>query len=329
MQPIRLEEFTADTAAFDAAVAATEGIDHFCSASDWILPAARALMPARAPWLFRGEAGYAALMRGRHPRGFTYAEPLEAMWGLACPLAGPEVGALVDAFADACRAREDEWDVLVLSGVPRTGPLYRALCDRFTARYQVAIGPAAVRHVADLTGGVDGFLSRRSRNFRRSLRRAEERGRAAGVSFVDALEEPESDADALYQRIQAIEARSWKGRAGVGIESGGMRAFYRLMLRRLVPARRHRLLFARLGGADVGFVLGGMWGEGYRGLQFSFVAEHRELSLGNLCQIAQIRRLCAEGATTYDLGTSGLAYKERWAERVSETAALLIVRGAI
>ena len=45
-------------------------------------------MPPRVPFSFRGPSGYFAAMRGVHPAGFPYVEPVELAWGLAAPLVG-------------------------------------------------------------------------------------------------------------------------------------------------------------------------------------------------------------------------------------------------
>ena len=66
MERVSLAELIEEHASFDAAVDATTGIDKFCSSTDWILPASKGLMPPRSPWLFRGTAGYIAMMRATH-----------------------------------------------------------------------------------------------------------------------------------------------------------------------------------------------------------------------------------------------------------------------
>ena len=65
-----------------------------------------------------------------------------------------------------------------------------------------------------------------------------------------------------------------------------------------------------------------MLGDTYRGLQFSFDADHAHLSLGNLCQLRQVEALCAEGLQFYDLGAE-VEYKQRWGERLMETVTLV------
>jgi CelD/BcsL family acetyltransferase involved in cellulose biosynthesis len=128
----------------------------------------------------------------------------------------------------------------------------------------------------------------------------------------------------VYERIVRVEARSWKGLGGVGIDSGSMHEFYRAMLPRLARHDRLRVIFARREGRDVGYILGAVFLGTYRGLQFSFDDEDRELALGNLCQYRQILALCDEGVTRYDLGTD-MEYKRRWAEAQFETTLLVVV----
>lgn len=323
MQPLTLEELDREADAFDGAVDATPHIDHFCSSTRWILPACKALMPQRTSWIFRGQCGHVAMMRGQHPHGWSYVEPLEAMWGLACPLLGPSSRELAQELADLCRARELDWDVMLLSGLPLGSPLFHALVRSLFGRYELFQGQITRRHVASLDGGVDGFLGRRTRNFRKSLRRAERAARDAAIAFEPCHAHDPASALALYERVLAIEARSWKGREGVGINDGPMSAFYRDMLPRLAARDELRILIARQDERDIAFVLGGVCGHTYRGLQFSFDAEYETLSLGNLCQLHQIAALCREGVAFYDLGTT-MEYKLRWAESTHDSVALIV-----
>jgi CelD/BcsL family acetyltransferase involved in cellulose biosynthesis len=135
----------------------------------------------------------------------------------------------------------------------------------------------------------------------------------------------ETEADALYDRIQRVERNSWKSREGVGISAGPMRAFYGAMLPRLCAKRQQRTIFARVGGEDVGYILGAVFEGEYRGLQFSYNDDHAQLGLGGLLQLHQITELCTEGVSRYDLGTE-MDYKRRWAEDIMETEMLVLVR---
>jgi len=309
----------ADTRAFDAAVAATPGIDRFCSQSAWVLAAHRALMPPRIPWIRRTEAGWLALAVGFEPVWGRYLQPLEALWGFASGLAGEDPVALAESAADTFMRAQSEWDLLLLSGLPPGSPLVEGLRHRLLAAgLRVGLGPPTLRRAASLEGGVDGFLSRRSSSFRRNLRSARRRAKAGGVVFEHVGE----NAEAILDRALALERLSWKGREGVGMEGGSMAGFYREMLPRLDREGALRAVFARREGMDIAFVFGAVAGDTYRGLQMSYDAAERGLSLGTLVQMALIERLVEEGVAVYDMGQD-IDYKRRWTDGGLETVTLI------
>ncbi len=320
VEPVDLAAVADD---FDAEVARTPRIDRFCSTTAWILSASSALMPPRVPFSFRGEHGYLAAMRGVHPAGFPYIEPVELAWGLAAPLISAQPEALVEEVVPMLVTRRD-WQLAILSGHALDGPQRRALERMLPPRWERRRGAPTLRHVASLEGGLDGFLSRRSRELRKSLRKSLRAATDAGVEFEQVAAGP-ADAAALYARIQAVEERSWKALDGVGISQGPMRVFYERMLPRLCARGEQRTLFARIGDRDIGYVLGAVFDGEYRGLQFSYDNDYTRLGVGSLLQYHQIAALCVEGVGRYDLGTE-MDYKRRWAEDVVETEMLVVVR---
>lgn len=321
MEPVDLAACADD---FDREVAATPAIDRFCSTAAWILAAASSLMPPRSPFSFRGPNGYFAAMRGVHPAGFPYVEPIELAWGLASPLVGRDPEALAHDVVGVLASRRD-WQLAILSGITAGGPQRRALERALPQRWERRRGTPTVRHVASLDGGLDGFLGRRSRELRKSLRKASRAAQAERVTF-ESVRVAEPEAAALYDRIQRVERQSWKSREGVGISVGPMRSFYLAMLPRLCATRQQRTIFARTAsGEDIGYILGAVFEGEYRGLQFSYDDRYAHLGLGGLLQYEQIVELCADGVTRYDLGTE-MDYKRRWAEDVMETEMLVLVR---
>ncbi len=320
MQPVDLISVADD---FDREIAVTPAIDRFCSSSAWILAAATTLMPPRAPFSFRGEHGFFAAARGVHPAGFPYIEPIELAWGLASPMVGRDPAALAEEVVPLLAARRD-WQLAILAGMTGDGPQRRALERALPPRWERRRGTPTIRHVASLDGGLDGYLSRRPRELRKSIRKQLRAAAEAGVTF-ETVRATATEADALYARIQDAEARSWKAREGVGISAGAMRAFYGAMLPRLCLLGQQRTIFARREDKDVGYILGAVLQSEYRGLQFSYDDEHSQLGLGGLLQYHQIAELCADGIERYDLGTE-MDYKRRWAEDVMETEMLVLVR---
>jgi hypothetical protein len=260
----------------------------------------------------------------REVTGFPYIEPVELAWGLAAPLIGRDPAALAADVVAMLASRRD-WQLAILAGLTADGPQRRALERVLPPRWERRRGTPTVRHVASLEGGVDGFLSRRSRQLRKSLRKSLRAASAAGVTFESVRASSAADAAALYARIQDVEAASWKSRDGVGISAGPMRTFYELMLPRLCGKGQQRTVFAQADGRDVGYIFGAVLDGEYRGLQFSYSDDHAELGIGGLLQYHQVALLCDEGIARYDLGTE-MDYKRRWAEEMMETEMLVLVR---
>jgi hypothetical protein len=310
---LSLDDLDRRSCAFDDAVSRSPALDRFCSSSLWVLPAGRHLAPRSAARIHARGGSYVALAQTS-----GWLHPLEAMWGLACPLVGESPEGVVELLVDVLE-EEPAWKAAFLSGLFEGSPLWNALLPALRRRYELAPGSPTRRYVADLGEGVDGFLRRRTPGFRRNLERAERRARQLGIDFEVA------DGDPSFDRVLAVERRSWKGLRGVGIDNEPMRSFYRDIHERLGERGARRLTFAQVNGEDVAYILGGTFGDTYRGLQFSFDDRFAALSLGNLCQIHEVRRLSGTEIRRYDLGTEVL-YKKRWGEEMVETLSLVVYR---
>lgn len=319
MDYLTFEQLSSEATLYDEAVLRTPGIDHFCSSSFWILPAAEHLMVPGGPWVRRSRGAYVALARSDDGPGSSVLHPLEAMWALPSPLVGAEPEELSQFLLEAL-ANDPGWGAVFLTGLHERSALWKTLVPALSRRYELARGPVARRYAVDLTDGVDGFLRNRSSGFRKNLRKAERRARQVELRFEIA---DDGAPEETFERLLAIERRSWKGRRGVGIDTDPMCAFYRSMNRRLVERGARRLLFATIEGDDAAYIFGGLFGKTYRGLQFSFDDRYSEHSLGNLCQLEEIRRLSDDGVESYDLGTE-VPYKKRWGDRVFATSCLVV-----
>jgi hypothetical protein len=323
MRALSIEELEASADALDQDVLRSPDVDRFCSSSAWILSANHALAPPRQGFIHRGEHGWLTAMLTRTGQGIACVEPLEAAWGMGCPLIGADPLALAEEFAAHLAPRRD-WRVALLTGLSRDGALLPALLRALPKWLRHGFSEPTVRRIASLEGGVDGFLSRRSRNFRKALRAAERDAHAAGITFESVSVTTEAEAAATYARICAVEAQSWKAAEGAGIHHGPMHDFYARMVRHLARHGRQRTGFARLGERDVAYVLGAVFDGGYRGLQFSYDLAFEHQSLGSLLQLRQVEALVEEGVRRYDLGQD-LEYKRRWAEEAFETATLVLI----
>ncbi len=297
------------------------GIDTYCSSSDWILAAKDAFHSELKHRIFSGDAGYGALLADLHPTLGQTLLPMEASWCLACPLVGPDPVALAQMLREYLLSNPG-WDTLLMAGLEESSPLFHTVLAAFAHDHRLYQGVTASRLKADLSGGVDGFMSRRSSSFRTNLRRALRRCQEFGISFQVHGEATE-DWQPHFARIMAVEQNSWKGLSHQGVAEGSMRTFYERLMARQAPRGRARWVFARLDNQDIGYLLGGVLGSTFRGYQFSFDNNHRKLSLGNALQYRMIEELCNQGITTYDLGVE-MEYKRAWGEQEQTTTSLLI-----
>ena len=320
---ISLDYLRENLARVDKAVSQTPSIDRFCSSSAWVIPAFESFHVEGEPWLHALDEGFVLLFRGLLENWGRMLMPLEACWCLGNPLVGPDPLALLAAFQALLLEKKSEWDAILLSGFSTGSEAWLKLVG-LSRRFLLYQGPATQRCIASLAGGFEGFLTRRTAKFRNNLRRDRKSAKDAGVHFVRYNQPLDlAECHCLFHLIMDIESRCWKGRSGQGVDEGAMRHFYRRMFHMLAPSGRHRLILAYVDQKAVGYILGGIFEETYRGLQFSFDAELGHSGLGNALQAEMIELLSEEGLLWYDLGTD-IPYKRRWGERRFETQTLIM-----
>ena len=292
------------TREWDDLVAATaDWIDPWCSRDAWQTAVHSAFAPRTEP-VRRVATGWALQVAPLELEDGTPAiVGLDRIWGFGAAVVGHPTDELCGALVEL-----GDWRVAVLAG-GRPGSAYeQALVEALVAgKWQVRAGMTTTRLVADLD---EGWWSRRSGRFRQRLRQAE---RVAPVHFEIC------DRRVDMARMQVIEAHSHKGLAMSGLASPDMAHLYQLLID---AGAANRCVIATIGGADVGFILGGVHGGTYRGLQMSFVESARPYSIGNLLQMHEIRR---HGGCRYDLGME-MDYKRHWADREESTRAIVLVR---
>lgn len=323
MRQLTRDQFEGEVERFDDLVARTRGVDQFCSSAAWLLPAHDAFRGDHDLHLLRGEHGYLCLASFMTTDGVTVWHPCESTWYLGSPVIGPQAEPLAAEVTRTLVEAKSQYEVCLLSGLEYGSPLLLALVQALAPEFTVSLGPTSRRRQADLTGGLDGWLERRTSGFRRNLGRAVRRAQDAGLRFEPAHPTTATEAEAVYARVQAVETRSWKGVDAVGITVDPMRSFYGGMLPRLAATKTAHVVFARHEGRDVGYVLGALWGRSYRGLQFAYDKQVAHLSVGNLLQHHVIAELAGTRCDVYDLGID-IAYKHRWGERALDTVMLAL-----
>ena len=307
----------------------TIGIDAWCSRPSWGLAVHHSFASEDDEIVcFADDAGIGVFGRITSGDGTPALVPPDRVWGFGSPISCEvdDAESVTGHLADRLIA-DPSWKVCALSGLAVGGALDRAVISAFGRHVSLYAGETRSRCRASLDNGIDGYLARRSREHRRNIRQAERRSADRGITY-DVVDGHDSAKTIL--RLHAVEHRSWKGLEGSGIESPEMAALYGLLVRDLGATMALRCVFAQAaddhGNArDVGFILGGVLGDTYRGLQISYVEELREVGIGNLLQWHEVQRMCAEQLRTYDLGME-IDYKRRWAEKLFETRSVLAVR---
>ena len=301
--------------------------------------------------LFVATSDWSMALRNQQFDSTPALVPLDAVWGFASPF----VLTTTDANAFQIQQwalemaevllEEPDWELAFLTGLAPGSPLDDAVLRALSPRVRLVGGEPTVRCIASLSEGADAFLDRRSRTFCRNLRQATARANAAGIGGlkIESVDVGGLSGADVIARLVAIETQSWKGQEDSGITSPDMATLYTGLIDQLAyqrgptvepapsasnsasTANGIRLSVARLDGLDVGFILGGVIEGRYRGFQLSYTQSVRTLSVGNLLQIHEIRRLCLEGIHTYDLGMD-MEYKRAWSDSVFTTRPIIAVR---
>lgn len=319
-QRFSVDDLAALTPLWDAAVDRTPDVDQFCASSTWSFSAALSFQDAEPPVIVGDGMAFCGMRRAVTTDGQHILVGLDPIWGFATPFVGNAMQA--GEMAALRLSLDDDIDLAVVAGQREDSVLTAGLIRALDNRRPLYRGPVEQRLQVDLRDGVDVWFARRSPRFRQRLRRLEHDADRRGLEVEDVSAAPP---DELIDRLVSIESRTWKGEEGTGLASTELVGFYRQMTARLAVRDHARALVARLDDRDVGFLLGGVRGETFRGLQLGYTSEVADLGVGHLLQLEQIRRSAGEGIVTYDLGMD-MEYKRRWADRVEETFSVIVGR---
>ena len=312
---------------WNRAAAQTAQGDPFCCRTEWQLSLQESYFPKRKLHLRASGSSLLALAERDHPELGHTLEPLDSLWFFGSPLLGPDAMDLLEDFLGE-RAARGEPATFLLSGVVPGDALRERILRSFMPGYEIYRIKTVNVCSASLDGGLDGFLSRRSRLLRRRLRQATRRARDAGVEYERSTPQSPAEAAAAFERMLGVERTSWKGLERRGMDDRYSRLFYSAMMRRLAVSSSGRVIFARAGERDVGFIFGGLAGTIYRGQQFSYADDWAPFSIGNLLQQEQIAWLAEDNVVTYDMGPL-MDYKHHWTEtRIGMEVLLLRPRRA-
>ncbi|MEM7698369.1 MAG: GNAT family N-acetyltransferase [Verrucomicrobiota bacterium] len=316
MRSLSYPDFQQHRDRFDHLVARDDEVAALCSSSAWQIAAHEGLHEGagRGRELIWLDPSY-AFLASLHDNGCYF--PLEQGWLFGCQLIGDPANKL-DWFIQ--RAAEEGLSpfAVAFGGIKVGGKLEAQLRDRRREwiQYQEFDGTDCM--IVDLRDGVEAWLARRSKKFRRSIR-----GCLAieGIEIEDARdEEPEH----LIERILAIQRQTYKWKQGDDIfQQEQFSRFYIHLITSLSRSGKLRALFAVRDGKDLAHITGGVFENTYRGLQMSYIEEAKPLSLGNRLQVESMGQCWSEKITHYDLGMHS-TYKDRWADHRERYRIILV-----
>lgn len=303
--------------------------DPFCCAPIWNLSYHGIFTPYRR--IFYESSPRGAIIFGEYPtpRGDTIYAPMEESWLFGQPLLGHDSIALFrECLPVLLNKDKRSLTAFCISGVVERSLFAARLLHTFGEEYAFFSHSFFIQASASLENGLDGWLSHRSANHRAKLRKASRKAQASGIDFIR-VQPDQKTAPAIYERMLAIEERSWKGISHNGMSDSPSREFYGAMIRRLAGENGALVMFATQDGKDLGFIFGGLLDRYYRGQQFSYIKDASSYSIGNLLQFEQVKWLCELGIERYDMGTcSGprMGYKSHWTEQFCEAQTWIMRR---
>ncbi len=290
---------------------ATPGIACYCSGPDWGRAAATTLHEESNTLIVTEDEHWVILAQHQHTELGLITHPLEAAWGFTCPMQGADNQRSVELLHQALRSEQWKWNAACLSGL--SDDMANIIVDKLETDHRVVVHPGIAFQRASLSGGIEGYLSRRSARFRKNITGAQDSVKAAGIEY--AFIEPSLDnIQEVWQRICSVETSSWKWANGESVlQNSSYFSFYQQLLTLACARNALHVGFAHLGPKDVAYIVGGVLGMEYRGFQMSFDNRLQSLGLGNAMQMAMIEHLSSRSVCTYDLGMD-IQYKSRWAD---------------
>lgn len=162
--------------------------------------------------------------------------------------------------------------------------------------------------------GYEAYCRGMSRNFRRNLKRLEERMAAAGCASVEGVRfwESRGDLAAALKRMFAVDARSWKTRERGRPMGEHHRCFYEDLAERFGRRGMIDLSILTLKGTDIAFMLALVERGFYYDVTISYHADYAPLSPGIYLMQQVLQALPGRGVHTV-ISHGAHDYKRRWA----------------
>ena len=271
-------------------------------------------------------AGAAAAPRAIAP--FRICGPMRGL-----RLAGAmDIGESVEMIAADPEARDDLVRGLVRLGVavdlghyPSRGGISRSLrkLGKWRGLTLVRKLPLRAMPSLELDEKWQQPLDQCSRSRRQQHRRKWRKAEAIGPVAVEILTPAPADVDPLFDRIVAVEAKSWKGRAGTALlHDEKQAAFFRRFGRKMAEKGQLRLCFLTIGGADAAMTFATVWDNRFWAIKVGYDESFAAVSPGEALLVELIRHAAESGYTSFEFCGKEAPWTKAWAGDALEIEAL-------
>ncbi len=167
------------------------------------------------------------------------------------------------------------------------------------------------------------FTKQRKERFKRLRQTVNKCLRSGKVEFCYA-EEPGLTPEAIETEIGAIQQDSWKATQGRTMFRPEKRAFWRAVLRTMLPAGTTTCCFLRVNDQPAAFAFGFRFGSKYYYYCTGFREQYRVLSVGSVVTQHVIQDAFDQGLREFDLMRGDEAHKDLWTSEARHSYELVL-----
>lgn len=242
---------------------------------------------------------------------------------------GPEEASVLRAILQYLHAREKEWDVLLLRGIPAGSPTLEIFPTLAAELGLVSIVEEMPCGSIPLASDWDAYLRTLQARFRSKLKSALRFLDTSGDTRVEKCEDA-AELDEYLSSLFSLHQKRWQGVGHAGAFSPPeRRKFYADFARAFLCRGWLGLYRLRLRGTTVAVQIGFEYGNRFFQLQEGFEPEQGSLSVGIMLRAFVLRDLIARQVDAYDFLGGFNAYKSRWGAQPKQSFELLVSRPSI
>lgn len=289
---------------------------------EWVMPWWRAFGKSGklhfvTAWRDDRLVGALPLMLGAVRRYGLSVRRLGALANDHCPrvelLVADDADGVVDAIWRHIADNEALWDIFELPRLLSTSPTLQrfsklAQCDGFHFGHWQAEACPFIETRTDW----GNYLVQRSANFRKEIRRKQQRLSQQGKLSLEIVSNPADLPTAIEDGLD-IEADGWKGREGTAMKSSAdVLHFYRNLASRMAERQHLRLHFLRVDDQRVAFDFSIEFEHRLYSLKSGFRDSHSKSSPGLVLLSLMLQHYMLSGLSEIDLLGEEDVFKRRW-----------------